>query len=134
MSIPKPIAGPMAAADRRATLGVAAARTFAALCALALLTDRVYVTIDIDVLDPAFAPGTGTPEAGGLSTRDLLELLRIVFRELPVRALDLVEVSPPLDPSDITSFAAAKVIYEVFGWVRDGRVAETLETDAKRSN
>ena len=83
----------------------------------------VYVTIDIDVLDPAFAPGTGTPEAGGLSTRDLLELLRIVFRRLPVRALDLVEVSPPLDHNDITSFAAIKVIYEVFGWVRAGRTA-----------
>ncbi len=77
----------------------------------------VYVTIDIDVLDPAFAPGTGTPEAGGLSTRDLLEFLRPVFRDLPVRALDLVEVSPPLDRSDVTSFAATKLIYEVLGWV-----------------
>jgi len=82
----------------------------------------VYVTIDIDVLDPAFAPGTGTPEAGGLSTRDLLELLRPVFRNLPVRALDLVEVSPALDPSDVTSFAAIKVLYELFGWVREGSV------------
>ncbi len=82
----------------------------------------VYITIDVDVLDPAFAPGTGTPEAGGLSTRDLLEFLRLVFRDLPVRALDLVEVSPPLDPSDVTSFAAIKVIYEVFGWVRAGNV------------
>ena len=78
----------------------------------------VYVTLDIDVLDPAFAPGTGTPEAGGLTTRELLQLLRIVFNRLPVRALDIVEVSPPLDPSDITSVAAIKVIYESFGWVR----------------
>jgi agmatinase len=76
----------------------------------------VYVTVDIDVLDPAFAPGTGTPEAGGVSTRDLLELLRVLFERLPVRALDLVEVAPPLDCADITSFAAAKVIYEAFGW------------------
>ena len=83
----------------------------------------VYVTIDIDVLDPAFAPGTGTPEAGGLSTRDLLEFLRPVFRNLPVRALDLVEVSPPLDPADVTSFAAVKILYEVFGWVRAGSAA-----------
>jgi len=105
-----------------------------AVCAQLRGAASIYVTIDIDVLDPAFAPGTGTPEAGGLSTRDLLELLRIVFRELPVRALDLVEVSPPLDPSDITSFAAAKVIYEVFGWVRACGGAETLKTDAKRSN
>ena len=81
--------------------------------------DAVYVTIDIDVLDPAYAPGTGTPEAGGLSTRDLLQLLASVFDTLPVRALDIVEVSPPLDHSDITSFAAIKLLYEVFGWVKD---------------
>jgi len=84
---------------------------------------NVYVTIDIDVLDPAYAPGTGTPEAGGLSTRDLLTLLALVFDKLPVRALDIVEVSPPLDHSDITSFAAIKLLYEVFGWLnkRDAR-------------
>lgn len=78
----------------------------------------VYVTIDIDVLDPAYAPGTGTPEAGGLSTRDLLQLLATVFDRLPVRALDIVEVSPPLDHSDITSFAAVKLLYETFGWIK----------------
>jgi len=80
--------------------------------------DAVYVTLDIDALDPAYAPGTGTPEAGGLSTRELLEFLRGVFAELPVRGLDIVEVSPPLDSADITAFAAAKVVYEAFGWVR----------------
>jgi len=80
--------------------------------------DAVYFTLDIDGLDPAYAPGTGTPEAGGLSTRELLELLRIVFAGLPVRALDVVEVAPPLDCCDVTSFAAVKVIYEVFGWVK----------------
>ncbi|MBL7183391.1 MAG: agmatinase [Anaerolineae bacterium] len=76
----------------------------------------VYFTLDIDGLDPAYAPGTGTPEGGGLATRDLLELVRLVFQELPVRALDVVEVAPPLDQSDITSFAALKVIYEAW-WV-----------------
>ena len=81
--------------------------------------DAVYITLDIDGLDPAYAPGTGTPEAGGLSTRDLLEILRVVFARLPVRALDIVEVAPPLDHADVTSFAAAKVIYETFGWVKD---------------
>jgi agmatinase len=80
--------------------------------------DAVYFTLDIDGLDPAYAPGTGTPEAGGLSTRELLELIRTVFRRLPVRALDIVEVAPPLDAADITVSAAAKVIYEVFGWVK----------------
>jgi agmatinase len=80
--------------------------------------EAVYFTLDIDGLDPAYAPGTGTPEAGGLSTRELLELLRVVFARLPVRALDIVEVAPPLDHADVTSFAALKVIYEVLGWVR----------------
>jgi agmatinase len=81
--------------------------------------DAVYLTLDIDGLDPAYAPGTGTPEAGGLSTRELLESLRVIFARLPVRALDIVEVAPPLDCADVTSFAAAKVIYEVFGWVKE---------------
>jgi agmatinase len=78
--------------------------------------DAVYITLDIDCLDPAFAPGTGTLEAGGLSTRDVLDLLRTIFLALPVRAMDIVEVSPPLDHSDITSVAAIKMIYEVFGF------------------
>ncbi len=77
---------------------------------------HIYLTLDIDCLDPAYAPGTGTPEAGGLTTRELLEFLRIIFAALPVRAMDIVEVAPPLDYSDITSIAALKVIYEVFGW------------------
>jgi agmatinase len=80
--------------------------------------DAVYFSLDIDGLDPAYAPGTGTPEAGGLSTRELLEFLRIIFAGLPVRALDIVEVAPPLDHADMTSIAAIKIIYEVFGWVR----------------
>lgn len=76
----------------------------------------VYATLDIDGLDPAYAPGTGTPEGGGLSTRDLLELVRVIFQRLPVKAFDVVEVAPPLDQTDITSFAALKIIYEAW-WV-----------------
>ncbi len=76
----------------------------------------VYFTLDIDGLDPAYAPGTGTPEGGGLTTRDLLELVRVVFQRLPIQALDVVEVAPPLDQADITAFAALKVIYEAW-WV-----------------
>ena len=76
----------------------------------------IYLTLDIDALDPAHAPGTGTPEAGGLSSRSLLRLLRAIMVRLPVCALDIVEVSPRLDVSDITSFAAIKVIYEALGW------------------
>ena len=84
----------------------------------------VYFTLDIDGLDPAYAPGTGTPEGGGLTTRDLLELVRVVFQRLPIRAMDVVEVAPPLDHADITSFAALKAIYEVWG-VAQERQLET---------
>jgi len=76
---------------------------------------NIYLSIDIDVLDPAFAPGTGTPEGGGLSTRELMELVREIISRLPVKAADIVEVSPPLDSSGIASWAALKVMYEIFG-------------------
>lgn len=78
--------------------------------------DAIYFSLDIDVLDPAYAPGTGTPEAGGLSSRELIELTKLILRNLPIKAMDLVEVSPPLDAvNNITSWAALKVMYEVFG-------------------
>ncbi len=79
--------------------------------------DHIYLSLDIDCLDPAYAPGTGTLEAGGFTTRELLECLRILFTELPINTMDIVEVAPPLDSSDITSAAALKVIYEVLGWL-----------------
>ncbi|MGD1996570.1 MAG: agmatinase [Anaerolineae bacterium] len=78
----------------------------------------VYFSLDIDGLDPAYAPGTGYAEGGGLTTRDLLDLVLVLFRELPVRALDVVEVAPPLDHADTTSFAALKVIYEAWGAIQ----------------
>ena len=77
--------------------------------------DAVYVTLDIDVLDPAFAPGTGTPSTGGLSSRELLEILRQLLDTLPIRAMDIVEVAPPLDVNDITSWAAMGVIQLILG-------------------
>lgn len=80
--------------------------------------EAVYMSLDIDGLDPACAPGTGTPEHGGPSTREGLEFLRLIFAGLPVKAMDIVEVSPPLDISDMTSLAALKIIYEVFGFVQ----------------
>jgi agmatinase len=81
--------------------------------------EAVYITIDIDGLDASCAPGTGYPEAAGPTSRDLVELMRAVVARLPVRALDVVEVAPPLDANDITSFAALKVIYEVFGALQE---------------
>ena len=71
----------------------------------------VYITLDIDAADPAYAPGTGTPEVGGLSSLQLLELVR-GFRDLDLAGFDLVEVSPPYDPSDITALLASNLIFE----------------------
>ncbi|MDR0519276.1 MAG: agmatinase [Clostridiales Family XIII bacterium] len=75
--------------------------------------DAVYFTLDVDVLDPAYAPGTGTPVAGGISSRELIQLVRLVLRELNVTSMDLVEVAPPLDTNDITSWAAIRIFEEV---------------------
>lgn len=71
----------------------------------------VYVTLDIDVIDPAYAPGTGTPEAGGITSSEMFKLLYIL-KPLNIAGFDLVEVSPPNDPSGITSVLAAKLIRE----------------------
>jgi agmatinase len=72
----------------------------------------VYVSVDIDVLDPAHAPGTGTPEAGGLSSRELLATLRS-FARLNLVGADIVEVAPAYDHAQITGVAAAHVGYEL---------------------
>jgi agmatinase len=75
----------------------------------------VHVSFDIDVLDPAFAPGTEIPSAGGLSTRDALNLLTGLAAGSRLVGLDVTEVSPPLDPTDITVIAALKIIFELWG-------------------
>jgi agmatinase len=82
---------------------------------------RTYLTVDIDVLDPAFAPGTGTPEPGGLTTRELLRAVRTIARSLEIAAMDIVEVSPPYDPSGITALAAHRVVLEVLSGIAQRR-------------
>jgi agmatinase len=72
----------------------------------------VYVSVDIDVLDPAHAPGTGTPEAGGLTSRELLNTLRALVG-VEVVGADIVEVAPPYDHAELTGVAAAHVGYEL---------------------
>jgi agmatinase len=72
----------------------------------------LYVSVDIDVLDPAHAPGTGTPEAGGLTSRELLALLR-GLDGLSIVGGDVVEVSPAYDHAEITAIAAAHVLYDL---------------------
>jgi agmatinase len=75
--------------------------------------DGVFLSVDIDVCDPAHAPGTGTPEPGGLTARQLLDSVRRIAYELPVVGMDVVEVSPPYDTAEITSFLANRVVLEV---------------------
>lgn len=77
--------------------------------------NKVYITLDIDCLDPAFAAGTGTPQFGGLYSRQLLDLLEILFDRLNIIAFDVVEVAPALDPSLTSMFAARKIITECWG-------------------
>lgn len=73
----------------------------------------IYLSFDIDAIDPSFAPGTGTPEAFGLSTTMTNEIINYFIKNLPVKAMDVVEVAPPLDVNDVTSWTALKIIYEV---------------------
>lgn len=74
--------------------------------------DGVFLSVDIDVADPGHAPGTGTPEPGGLSARQLLDAVRRICLELPVVGVDVVEVSPPYDHADITAALANRVVLE----------------------
>lgn len=74
--------------------------------------DLVYLSIDIDVLDPGMAPGTGTPEPGGLLTRELLRAVRRIVSKVPLAGMDVVEVSPPYDTADITAAAAHRCVLE----------------------
>ena len=75
------------------------------------LCDAVHISVDIDCLDPAFAPGTGIPESGGLTSREVITLIKSM-QGLPLVGLDIVEVAPPIDPSEATVFAALKFIME----------------------
>ncbi|GAA4476715.1 agmatinase [Enteractinococcus fodinae] len=86
----------------------------------------LYISVDIDILDPAHAPGTGTPEAGGLTSRELLRMLR-ALTDLNIVGADVVEVAPAYDHAQITGVAAAHVVYELMtamaqGLVRDNEV------------
>jgi guanidinopropionase len=72
----------------------------------------VYVTLDIDCVDPAYAPGTGTPQVGGFTSAQIIELVR-ALNGLQIIGADLVEVSPPFDNGDITSLLAANLLFEL---------------------
>ncbi len=79
--------------------------------------DAIFLSVDVDVVDPGSAPGTGTPEPGGLSSRQLLDAVRRIAMEGPLGGLDVVEVSPPYDHAEITAYLGNRVVLEALGGV-----------------
>ncbi|MCL6561585.1 MAG: agmatinase [Firmicutes bacterium] len=86
----------------------------------------IYLTIDVDVIDPAFMPGTGTPEPGGISAREALQALG-VLRGLEVVAMDVVETMPAHDTSQRSALLAAKLIRDALAWIAGGTSEEGRE-------
>jgi agmatinase len=74
--------------------------------------DYVYLSLDIDVIDPGMAPGTGTPEPGGMLTREVLRAVRQVVAAVDLAGMDVVEVSPPYDHAETTAMAANRAVLE----------------------
>ncbi|HMD93109.1 MAG TPA: agmatinase family protein, partial [Trebonia sp.] len=79
--------------------------------------DAVFLSVDVDVVDPGMAPGTGTPEPGGLTGRQLLDAVRRIAMELPVAGIDVVEVAPPYDHAEVTGFLANRVVLEALSGI-----------------
>ena len=91
--------------------------------------NKVYLTFDIDALDPAYAAGTGTPQFGGLTSRMALTLLEKLFTNLNIIGFDVVEIAPPLDPSLAAMYAGRKIIQEAWGdWADQIGKLDKLET------
>lgn len=85
--------------------------------------DHVYLSLDIDFVDPSAAPGTGLPVPGGPSARETLALLEPLFQKLRIRSMDIVEISPPHDPASVTSFLGVQILLQILGviWKRKNR-------------
>ena len=86
--------------------------------------DGIFLSVDIDVVDPGMAPGTGTPEPGGMTSRELLESVRRICLELPVVGIDVVEVAPAFDSADITAILANRVVLEALSAIAKRRSGE----------
>jgi agmatinase len=86
---------------------------------LTVVRPPIYVSLDIDCADPAYAPGTGTPEVAGLNSRELVQLVR-GLRGLPIVGFDVVEVAPPFDSAEITALLAANLVYEFLELIAAG--------------
>ncbi len=95
-------------------------------------TDGVYLSVDIDVVDPGMAPGTGTPEPGGLTSRQLLDAVRRIGRELPLVGVEVVEVCPAYDHADITAILGNRVVLEALAGVARRRL-DVLDREAGRT-
>jgi agmatinase len=94
--------------------------------------DAVFLSVDIDVVDPGFAPGTGTPEPGGFTSRQLLDAVRRVAMELPVAGIDVVEVSPPYDHAEVTAYLANRVVLEALSGIAWRRRAASGSGSSRR--
>src|SRR5487761_2642156 len=77
--------------------------------------DGVFLSVDVDVVDPGSAPGTGTPEPGGLTSRQLLDAVRRVAMSVPIAGVDVVEVAPPYDHAEITAYLGNRIVLEALG-------------------
>jgi agmatinase len=92
--------------------------------------DAVFLSVDVDVVDPGMAPGTGTPEPGGLTGRELLGAVRRIAMELPLAGIDVVEVAPPYDHAEVTGFLANRVVLEALSGIAWRR--RSLAADPER--
>lgn len=90
-------------------------------------TSRVYISFDVDVLDPAYAPGTGTPVVGGLTSREAMRILH-GLRGLDVIGGDVVEVSPPFDPTGMTALAGAQMMFEILCLAAEAHAQRAKQT------
>src|SRR5712692_6667247 len=94
--------------------------------------DAVFVSVDVDVVDPGLAPGTGTPEPGGFSSRQLLDAVRRIAMELPVAGMDVVEVAPPYDHAEVTAYLANRVVLEALSGIAWRRRATSKDGPPRR--
>ena len=96
--------------------------------------DAVFMSVDVDVVDPGSAPGTGTPEPGGLTSRQLLDAVRRVAMSVPLAGVDVVEVAPPYDHAEITAYLGNRIVLEALGGVAWRRREESGEVNRHPSD
>ena len=77
----------------------------------------MFLSVDVDVVDPGSAPATGTPEPGGLSARELLDAVRRIAMELPLCGVDVVELSPPFDHAEVTAYLCNRIVLEALSGI-----------------